>query len=213
MKAIKKIWQDDVFRTVIVNAIIVVCGFIVFAIFGVKDANGFNDLCVEFFTKEFILPIWSIILIVIVVSVITTIGFTVINKDSIKKRLVRHNASYITLRNDNALYCSSCWDRNKELISMSHSSHGVFECPVCKNRGCVDEQTEKVIRHSSPYITFSEEDNHIRYCSNCWDSNYREVVLGEQSYGHFECPLCKSTGRFDKDDIIDKAAPISIYKF
>ena len=50
-----------------------------------------------------------------------------------KKLIIRHENTYITLKEDdsNIMYCSRCWDREKELIQMDKRHGGKIMCPNC----------------------------------------------------------------------------------
>lgn len=54
-----------------------------------------------------------------------------------------------------------------------------------------------VIRHKSPYITFTTGGQSQRYCANCWNKNRIKIQLPEFYDGTFECPECKTQGCYD----------------
>ena len=59
-----------------------------------------------------------------------------------KKKIQRYEKTYITLKNDEQkiMYCSMCWDKNKELIQVDKRRDGRFSCPNCKQNSCYDEE-------------------------------------------------------------------------
>ena len=63
-------------------------------------------------------------------------------KEDICGRVVRHEDTYITLKDDNdeIMYCSCCWDSSNKLIQVRKDDDGYFLCHLCKNRGYYDKQ-------------------------------------------------------------------------
>ena len=63
-------------------------------------------------------------------------------KEDICGRVVRHEDTYITLKDDNdeIMYCSCCWDSSNKLIQVRKDDAGYFLCHLCKNRDYYDKQ-------------------------------------------------------------------------
>lgn len=63
-------------------------------------------------------------------------------KEDLSSRVVRHEDTYITLKNDTdeIMYCSCCWDSSNKLIQVRKDDDGYFLCHLCKNRGYYDKQ-------------------------------------------------------------------------
>lgn len=57
----------------------------------------------------------------------------------------------------------------------------------------------EIVRHKEPYITLRNDEEMLRYCSHCWDTDEKLVQLAcDERIGTFECPHCKVDGVFDK---------------
>jgi regulator of replication initiation timing len=57
----------------------------------------------------------------------------------------------------------------------------------------------EIVRHKEPYITLRNDEEVLRYCSHCWDTDEKLVQLAcDERIGTFECPHCKVDGVFDK---------------
>lgn len=57
----------------------------------------------------------------------------------------------------------------------------------------------EIVRHKEPYITLRNDEEMLRYCSHCWDTDEKLVQLAcDEGSGTFECPHCKVQGLFDK---------------
>ena len=65
-----------------------------------------------------------------------------IMKIKYNKKIERHDNTFITLRDDekHTIYCSCCWDKEKELIQVDKLYGGRFQCPNCKQSSCYDKQ-------------------------------------------------------------------------
>lgn len=64
----------------------------------------------------------------------------------ISERIVRHEASYITLRDETPrlYYCTHCWDVDQRLVQLRCNSYnGSFLCPHCQMGGTYDEAKER----------------------------------------------------------------------
>lgn len=59
--------------------------------------------------------------------------------------------------------------------------------------------SERIVRHSDPYITLKDENPTLYYCIHCWDVDGRLVQLHCNDYnGSFRCPHCEMAGTYDK---------------
>lgn len=58
------------------------------------------------------------------------------------KKIERHDNTFITLKDDKncTMYCSCCWDKEKELIQVDKLYGGRFQCPNCKQISCYNKQ-------------------------------------------------------------------------
>ena len=65
-----------------------------------------------------------------------------IQKEELSSKVVRHEETYITLKDDNngIMYCSCCWDSSNKLIQVRKDDDGYFLCHLCKNNGYYDRQ-------------------------------------------------------------------------
>lgn len=60
--------------------------------------------------------------------------------------------------------------------------------------------SDRIIRHTEPCITLSDEEPALYYCSHCWDVEKLLVQLDCNDYnGAFECPHCHMKGTYDKE--------------
>ena len=56
----------------------------------------------------------------------------------------------------------------------------------------------EIVRHKEPYITLRNDEEMLRYCSHCWDTDEKLVQLVcEEHSGTFDCPHCKMQGVYD----------------
>ena len=56
----------------------------------------------------------------------------------------------------------------------------------------------EIVRHKEPYITLRNEEEMLRYCSHCWDTDEKLVQLAcDEGSGTFDCPHCKMQGVYD----------------
>ena len=56
----------------------------------------------------------------------------------------------------------------------------------------------EIVRHKEPYITLRNDEEMLRYCSHCWDTDEKLVQLVcEEHSGTFDCPHCKMRGVYD----------------
>ena len=78
-------------------------------------------------------------------------------KDDITNKRVRHDETYITLKEDKLpiLYCSCCWDTQSKLVQLIKYEKGEYICNVCKNKGYYDKEKYKA------YIENMQNDNNI----------------------------------------------------
>ena len=61
-----------------------------------------------------------------------------------------------------------------------------------------NEISNKIERHTEPYITLNDDNQHIFYCSHCWDAD-KKIIQGEiDGEGKFICPHCKYEGYYDR---------------
>ncbi len=52
----------------------------------------------------------------------------------------------------------------------------------------------KIIRHSAPYITLSEDPLEIQYCAACWSTTKKLIQMDEYTYysvPKLKCSVCK----------------------
>lgn len=79
-----------------------------------------------------------------------------------KKQIIRHKNTFITLKNDEegTMYCSCCWDKEKELIQVDKLYGGRFQCPNCKQVSCYDE---KLTKETSVISVDSEINQFVKY--------------------------------------------------
>lgn len=69
-------------------------------------------------------------------------------------RIIRHADAYITLKDEdqNIIFCSGCWDKDRKLVQVQMINTGRYQCPVCKTVGytdkkAFDESQRKAIRN------------------------------------------------------------------
>ena len=56
----------------------------------------------------------------------------------------------------------------------------------------------EIVRHKEPYITLRNDEEMLRYCSHCWDTDEKLVQLAcDEGSGTFDCPHCKMQGEYD----------------
>ena len=67
-------------------------------------------------------------------------------KRNLSEKIVRHEASYITLKDDtqHLYYCTHCWDVDQRLVQLRCNKYnGSFLCPHCQMGGTYDEAKER----------------------------------------------------------------------
>ena len=58
----------------------------------------------------------------------------------LESRIERHRGLFITLKGDELMYCSRCWDSGKLLIQVKKNErNGRFKCPFCNAVETYDE--------------------------------------------------------------------------
>ena len=63
----------------------------------------------------------------------------------------------------------------------------------------IESLRSRIIRHDQPFITLRDDDDHILYCAQCWDSKEKLIQMNtEPSSAEFICPSCKNTGVYDR---------------
>ena len=63
----------------------------------------------------------------------------------------------------------------------------------------IESLRSRIIRHDQPFITLHDDDNHIIYCAQCWDSKEKLIQMNTEPYSaEFICPSCKNTGVYDR---------------
>ena len=40
---------------------------------------------------------------------------------------------------------------------------------------------DRIVRHKQPYLTFSDDDQHLKYCAVCWDGEQLLIQMNEIS--------------------------------
>lgn len=71
------------------------------------------------------------------------------------KRIVRNSRTYITLSDDQykIIYCSRCWDKDKNLVQVYIDEQGNYHCPECSNKGLFSkEKHDEFFRKQSEAI-------------------------------------------------------------
>ena len=58
--------------------------------------------------------------------------------------------------------------------------------------------SNKIERHTEPYLTLKDDELHILYCSHCWDADRKMIQIEINREGKFTCPHCKYEGYYDK---------------
>lgn len=74
--------------------------------------------------------------------------------DSIRRRIIRHEQPFITLKNDESqiYYCAHCWDSKSILIQVNTEQKSAeFTCPSCKNIGVYDQDVHNRYEESRSY--------------------------------------------------------------
>lgn len=51
------------------------------------------------------------------------------------------------------------------------------------DRSRIESLRARIIRHDQPFITLQDDDNHILYCAQCWDSKEKLIQMNHA------CPL------------------------
>lgn len=63
----------------------------------------------------------------------------------------------------------------------------------------IESLRSRIIRHDQPFITLQDDDNHILYCAQCWDSKEMLIQMStEPTSAEFVCPSCKNAGVYDR---------------
>lgn len=67
------------------------------------------------------------------------------------------------------------------------------------NHSRIESLRSRIIRHDQPFITLQDDENHILYCAQCWDSKEKLIQMNtEPSSAEFVCPSCKNVGVYDR---------------
>ena len=59
--------------------------------------------------------------------------------------------------------------------------------------------SNKIERHKEPYLTLKDDEQHILYCSHCWDADRKMIQVETSDRGSFYCPHCDYNGIYDND--------------
>lgn len=83
-----------------------------------------------------------------------------------KNKIQRYDNLYITLKSDkqDIMYCSVCWDKDRNLIQVDKRNDGSFFCHNCKQNSYYDEKlvkTNNVIELSKEINDFISYDGRI----------------------------------------------------
>ena len=72
--------------------------------------------------------------------------------------------------------------------------------------------SNRIERHKEPYITLKDDEQHILYCSHCWDAQ-KKLIQGDcNNIGQMYCPECKDRFVYDKDKYKNKRSGLSSVK-
>lgn len=67
------------------------------------------------------------------------------------------------------------------------------------DRSRIESLRARIIRHDQPFITLQDDDNHILYCAQCWDSKEKLIQMNtEPKTAKYVCPSCKNEGIYDQ---------------
>lgn len=68
-----------------------------------------------------------------------------------------------------------------------------------EDRSRIESLRARIIRHDQPFITLHDDENHILYCAQCWDSKEKLIQMNtEPKPAKFVCPSCKNEGIYDR---------------
>lgn len=64
------------------------------------------------------------------------------DNSEIANKIIRYHSTYITLCDDEnkTIYCSRCWDKDKNLVQVYIDQKGNFQCPECNNKGLFSKE-------------------------------------------------------------------------
>ncbi|MBR3083833.1 MAG: hypothetical protein IKH03_04600 [Oscillospiraceae bacterium] len=88
-------------------------------------------------------------------------------------------------------------DLNSQALNLQTENARLNEenAQLKKNKNVED----RIVRHKQPYLTLSDDDLKIKYCSVCWDTSRKLVQMKEKvdgaTYGSrisFYCHNCKN---------------------
>lgn len=62
-------------------------------------------------------------------------------KQDLEDKIIRHGALFLQLKDqpEEFMYCTHCWDSEKNIIQLRCDSDGEFYCPHCHTSGIYDE--------------------------------------------------------------------------
>ena len=64
-----------------------------------------------------------------------------------------------------------------------------------KRQKDIEQQIE---RYNLPYLTLKDDENKLKYCTNCWDDSHKLIQLHcDEESGEYYCPCCKDKGIYD----------------
>lgn len=73
----------------------------------------------------------------------------------------------------------------------------------------IKDVSNKIERHKESYITLKEDEEHILYCSHCWDCKRILVQCDcNERIGQMYCPECKEHFVFDSIKFYNRNAGI-----
>ena len=60
--------------------------------------------------------------------------------------------------------------------------------------------SDKIVRYPQPYITLKDDDQNLKYCAHCWDSDKKliQLMCGDE---FFRCPHCKMGDHFIRQGV------------
>lgn len=69
----------------------------------------------------------------------------------LQSRIERRKELYLTLKGEDFMYCSPCWDAEKLLIQLhKREFNGSYSCPRCKQKGVYDAVIFEAKKHFNP---------------------------------------------------------------
>lgn len=86
------------------------------------------------------------------------------------KKIVRYPAvTYVTLIDDQdrIVYCSRCWDKDKNLIQVSINERGQYQCHECSNNGLFSKEMQDEYNKGQAEVLASL--NRSLYRKGKWD--------------------------------------------